>query len=97
MSKVGQNDKISDYRRTGQIQSLPVVVYDAVKHCELGCGAALCERHIHRRTIRDQVVTVCVGCINAHPKQIPRNFCVNLVQLLQAATTRNVAMSAPRI
>eukprot|EP00971_Amphidinium_carterae_P170301 3374265-Amphidinium_carterae.1 len=51
-------------------ESLPIVVYEGVQLCGLGCGSSVCAQHTHRRTIREQIVTVCVDCINAHPKQL---------------------------
>eukprot|EP00971_Amphidinium_carterae_P297088 5902036-Amphidinium_carterae.2 len=52
---------------------LPVVVYDGVQFCGLGCGISVCARHAHSRTIRDQIVIVCRDCITEHPEQLPKN------------------------
>eukprot|EP00971_Amphidinium_carterae_P216097 4289463-Amphidinium_carterae.1 len=54
------------------LQRLPVVVYDGVQLCGLDYDSSFCGRHAHRRTIREQVVTVCCDCVTAHPKQVPK-------------------------
>eukprot|EP00971_Amphidinium_carterae_P268953 5335823-Amphidinium_carterae.1 len=48
----------SDREKLVCLQGLPVLVYDEVQLCGLGCGSSFCARHVHRRTIRDQ--TVCL-------------------------------------
>eukprot|EP00971_Amphidinium_carterae_P018935 372895-Amphidinium_carterae.2 len=41
----------SDREQLVCMHCLPVVVYDGVQPCGLGCGSSVCARHAHRRTI----------------------------------------------
>eukprot|EP00971_Amphidinium_carterae_P242919 4823288-Amphidinium_carterae.4 len=52
--RVVPSHSVVDREQLVCLQCLPVVVYDGVQPCGLGCGSSVCARHARRRTIRDQ-------------------------------------------